>query len=558
MRIKIKHTIKNIISDIVQYFFNIKFLRSFIPINFWEITGRINHLHRLFRKVKLTKIKFNKQLKGKKILFLRMRHVPRHLALEVVLSLKLNSMNNNCVFAFCSPILPICNGWDIRDLTPRKTCEYCFNNNLYFSEKFPFKAIFLEDYVRKEEIEFIINKYNDLKIEDLKSFSVCNYDLGDELYLSLAKFLFRGTVPETPTNLKYARDFAISGEIIVTGLLRIIKKERPEIVILNSGHIFWYGIAYKILKKLKIKTISYDETNIAVTKLTWTFDDTNPCVDYNWTNHWEIEKEKEMSKNEAEMIDELIKTRKKYFLYKKDSDTIPLKQLFDISKYQIKIALFTNVLWDATVVGKNPIFESMIDWILHTINLLKKNKEACLIIRVHPAEAGVYGMISNERVRHELQIRNIECNENILLIDAEEKVNSYDIIENSDVILSYASNIGLEAVLESKPVIVVGSPHYKNRGFTIDPKSIEEYDSILKKILKGEIPVQSKIKLAKKYAKLAFIDTQFEVNIFYDHHPHLVNKLSFNNFKELEDNKQICRITELILRANSIGYFLTQ
>ncbi|MFA7289117.1 MAG: hypothetical protein WC055_09575 [Melioribacteraceae bacterium] len=486
-----------------------------------------------------------------------MRHVPRHLTLEVSLAVKLVSKGNKCVFVSCSSILPICNAWDIRDLNTRETCNYCSNNNVYFSENFPFNMIFLGNYVTSMEVDSIKNKYNNLKIDDLKSFRVNDIDLGDELYLSLAKFLFRGNVPETPINLKYARDFAISGEIIVTGLLRVFEKEKPEVVILNSGHIFWFGIAYKILKKFNIKTVSYDETNIAVTKLTWTFDDTNPCVDYNWTNHWEREKEKKLETKEFEKINELIETRKKYFLYQQNTDTIPLLQRCDISRYNTKVALFTNVLWDATVVGKNPIFESMMDWISHTIDIFNGNHDLCLVIRVHPAEAGVYGMISKERVRLELQNRGIVFRENIFFVDAEENVNSYDIIDKCDVVLSYASNIGLEAVLDGKPVIVVGAPHYKNRGFTLDPKSISEYDTLLEKVLKGDTLILPKVELARKYAKLAFIDTQIDLKIFKDKHPHKINNININSFADISDElKTVSLICDWITKTDLSGYYI--
>lgn len=560
MKRKFLIKIKTKIDCFIQLLFKIKLFRRTLPMVFWERMSRINGLHRLFVNKRLNKIDINKQANGKKILFLRMRHVPRHLALEVALATKLTFEGNECLFVGCSPILPICNAWDIRDINPQKTCNFCSNNNIYFSEKFPFNMLFLKDQISNDEIERIKNKYQTLQIDDLKSFRINDIDINmdDELYLSLAKFLFRGNVPKNQKNLQYARDFAVAAEIIAKGLLRIFEKEEPDIVVLNAGHIFWYGIAYKILNKLKIKTVSYDETNIAVTKLTWIFDDTNPCVDYNWTNHWEKRKNIDLSNNDIELIDNFIEKRKKYFLYQENTNTIPLLKKYDIKNYKIKVALFTNVLWDATVVGKNPIFNSMIDWISYTISVFNKNSDACLIIRVHPAEAGIYGMVSHERVKDELYYRGVSLNENIIFIDAEENVNSYDVLNESEFVLAYASNIGLEAVLEGKPVIVLGSPHYKNKGFTFDPSSIAEYQELLKKVLSGEKLLKPNTYLAKKYVKLAFLDTQVELNIFSDNHPHMVSSLNLTSFDKYEEFDDFSLFTKWIKNSGQSGFFLKE
>ena len=46
----------------------------------------------------------------------------------------------------------------------------------------------------------------------------------------------------------------------------------------------------------------------------------------------------------------------------------------------------TNVIWDAQIDYPKQFFNSVLDWIFHTIKFFKKNQQIQLVIRIHPAE----------------------------------------------------------------------------------------------------------------------------------------------------------------------------
>lgn len=87
-----------------------------------------------------------------------------------------------------------------------------------------------------------------------------------------------------------------------------------------------------------------------------------------------------------------------------------------------------------------------------------------LYIKEHPAAIGGHSL---SRLR-EL----IKYNKNIRLIHPGH--NSYDIIKDSDCVITINSKVGVEALIQGKPVVVLGRTFYRGKGVTVDVKNIEE------------------------------------------------------------------------------------
>lgn len=501
------------------------------------------------------KIKNNNPIKIGEVLFLRMRFVPRFYSLEIVLANSFRKFGFESKFLACNSKLNICSGWDYRNeviQNQKNICNICEFNNLEISKLLDYPVSFLSEYISTERSKEIEKSVTLGKIDDLKDLWIEGIYLKDELYLTVAKFLFKGQLNEA--DYDYCNRFYKSATILVVGFIEYFKKNNVDIVVMNCGHIFWYGIAYKILSSLNKKIITYDETNIGVTNLTWTFDASNPCVDYNWNNEWDSFKETELADFEVIQINHLLQTRKEYFLYERVNTMVN----FDDSKskkYGLTISLFTNVLWDSTVVGKNSVYENgLVDWVKHTIEIIEKYPDVRLIIRIHPAEKVVYGMRSRENVIEELLKWKTDYKENIIFIESESKINSYEIVKKSDVILVYATNLGLEAVFENKLVVTSGPAHFRNKGFTIDPNTPLEFENILNSICEHKFHFVPNIDLAKKYAFLAFIKTQNNLNLFKDENPHTVTDFEC---KFLSDKTESVEFDNLInWMINGSGYYL--
>jgi hypothetical protein len=144
------------------------------------------------------------------------------------------------------------------------------------------------------------------------------------------------------------------------------------------------------------------------------------------------------------------------------------------------VLLAANVLGDSLTLGRNIFAESMSEWITKTVQYFAKRSDVQLVVRIHPGEKIVPQAKSMGTVVREALP---EIPSHLHLIGALDPVNTYDLIEVADVGLAYTTTVGVETAMNGIPVISCGDTHYRGRGFTIDPKSWDEYFSTLETVL---------------------------------------------------------------------------
>jgi hypothetical protein len=138
------------------------------------------------------------------------------------------------------------------------------------------------------------------------------------------------------------------------------------------------------------------------------------------------------------------------------------------------------------------------------VTFFAEREDVQLVIRVHPGELLTHGTSMVDVVRAAL---GGEIPPQIHLVGPEEKVNTYDITDITDLGLVYTTTVGLEMALRGIPVVVAGQTHYRNRGFTQDPASWDAYFEILNALLadlESARLTQEQVELAWRYAYLFF------------------------------------------------------
>jgi hypothetical protein len=145
------------------------------------------------------------------------------------------------------------------------------------------------------------------------------------------------------------------------------------------------------------------------------------------------------------------------------------------------VLLATNVIGDSLTLGRQVFSDSMTDWLEQTVRYFATHPEVQLVARIHPGELITKGPSVADVVYKALP----SIPENIHLVPADAKINTYDIVEIADLGLVYTTTVGMEMAMSGVPVIVVGNTHYRGKGFTLDPKSWEAYFEMLNDMLKA-------------------------------------------------------------------------
>jgi len=167
----------------------------------------------------------------------------------------------------------------------------------------------------------------------------------------------------------------------------------------------------------------------------------------------------------------------------------------DINTDNPTVGLFSNLLWDSSLIGTDLLFEDPFEWVNETIEFCAA-EGVTLVVKPHPAESHVG---TNEPIEAAIRDHFDSLPDNVVLLSADTDVDPYRLANQLDAGIVYNSTLGLEMAYDSIPVIVAGETHYRDCGFTFDPDTRDEYFSILGNC--DELTVTPDMKdRAKRYA----------------------------------------------------------
>jgi hypothetical protein len=121
-------------------------------------------------------------------------------------------------------------------------------------------------------------------------------------------------------------------------------------------------------------------------------------------------------------------------------------------------------------------------------------------------------------------------------------------MEAADVGLVFTSTVGLELALHDVPVIVAGQTHYRNKGFTVDVSSPDEFVAALDAAVADPSTAAPARDLARRYAYLFFFRAPIDASYVEEHVPGLA-RITVGDLDELVPGRhpEVDRICDEIL-----------
>ena len=194
---------------------------------------------------------------------------------------------------------------------------------------------------------------------------------------------------------------------------------------------------------------------------------------------------------------------------------------------------------DSPHVSGKLIFRDYYDHLDETLRYIKeKNLNNILwIVRPHPA----HFLFDEIEIFNDL-IKKYECN---YITECPKGINTNDLIEIFDHVITTRGSVGIEFAVHGKIPILGGIAPYSNLGFTKDPKNKKDYFNILKNINKLKNLNKSQVMEAKKV--MYIMD-----NALYR------NSLKSGNFLNTDkaDKKYQENLSKGIIPINQIDYII--
>jgi Capsule polysaccharide biosynthesis protein len=299
--------------------------------------------------------------------------------------------------------------------------------------------------------------------------------------------------------------------------LSLMQDLKPDAVLIPNGTITELGAVYRAARQMNVRTITYEFNDQR--EQVWIAQD-DEVMRQDTDLLWNARGGNKLSKDERALIDELESARMGGRAFGKSARKWQdveakggekLREELKLDKQRPIVLLATNVLGDSLTLGRNIFARSMADWIEKTVQFFATRPEARaepgrsvqLVIRIHPGERLMRGTSMSEVVKGALA----DIPENIHLIGPMEKINTYDLMEITDLGLVYTTTTGLEMAMNGIPVIVSGQTHYRKRGFTFDPVSWDEYFAMIDRLVENKMTLTAKqVETAWEYAYRFFFE----------------------------------------------------
>lgn len=365
-------------------------------------------------------------------------------------------------------------------------CHECWSGYRYIESKTGVETVRMNEMLADNDS---LLAREEIVIKNLRDVSQCSGYVFDAIPLgvmarkSVLRYFLVGSLPDTAETMEIFHRFLLSGVRYSIGFSKLMD-ERKDIkyVILNNGTLLFEAIAAEHCRRRSVPFMTY-ETFIGNNSIIYRKN--GQVMEFNWEREYSAFcREKVALGTLRKDVDDFFEGLKRgtgmYALLNRDHDETKMK---GIIRYA---TLFTNLNYDTAVLDRNHIFRNMEEWIFNVIDFWRNSvRDITLVIRIHPGELKLV-TASREFLGDRIR-KAIGDSENIIVFDAGDKINSYELINGMEYGLIYSSTIGLEIAHAGKPCVVAGLPWFRNKPFVLFPQTRVEYFSQLEEINGGKI-----------------------------------------------------------------------
>jgi hypothetical protein len=293
--------------------------------------------------------------------------------------------------------------------------------------------------------------------------------------------------------------------------LKWMQTHKPDVVLIPNGLILEMGIVFRVARHLNIPAVTFEFNDQR--EQIWLAQNTSIMrqdTDYLVEARCSLPMTDEMYERLADLENARRGARvwgksKRLWQYVSAQGAEQTRKTLGFDERPV-VLLAANVLGDSLTLGRNIFAESMSEWITKTVQYFAKRTDVQLVVRIHPGEKIVPQAKSMGTVVREALP---EIPGHIHVIGALDNINTYDLIEIASLGLAYTTTVGVETAMNGIPVISCGDTHYRDRGFSIDPNTWDEYFSTLENVL-ADLPAhrltEEQIAKAWNYAYRFFFE----------------------------------------------------
>jgi hypothetical protein len=276
---------------------------------------------------------------------------------------------------------------------------------------------------------------------------------------------------DEPTRFLY-REYISSANGVANEFSALLERTAPQAVILFNGQFFPEATARWVSSQCGIRTITH-EVGLQPFSAFFT---TGEATAY----PLHVPDSFELNRSQEDRLDAYLSQRIKgqfsmagvrFWPDMKGLDSAFLQQA---AAFKQIVPVFTNVIFDTSQPHSNFVFPHMFAWLDLVLTIVHDHPETLFVIRAHPDESRP-GKASQESVSQWVSQNNAASLPNLIFVDSDQSLSSYELIQRSKFVMVYNSTIGLEASIMGIPVLCAGRARFTQLPTVFFPASSQEY-----------------------------------------------------------------------------------
>jgi hypothetical protein len=421
-----------------------------------------------------------------------------HFAYESTIAKGCQVRNATVEYIICEGLLPECDmHWDSKSDHPRafNLCQHCREQSKLSLSAVDLPYKWLGELVSHAELEHTFAWAQSLPPSELSQSSFMGYPLGDWVLATVISY-FRQYPPDM-TNWRVVnvyRGFLFSAAILTIGLRHYLETNTVDAALLFNGRQSLTRVALEIFRSLGIGVLTHERPEFQRGHLN--LRPNAHCLSISpFSDFWRKWGQVPLTRSSLETalkwsIDRRYGRNLGWHAFNAPfASNVSVREKLNLSKNKRLIALFTSSVDEiAGDPGWQGPYESQDLWVRDVVDWARGRNDIELVIRVHPNLSGNFGIgTATAELSFYKELKSI-LPDNVRLVMPDDFLNSYALIDEADIGLTFGSTIGIEMAMLGKPVVLGSRAFYEDvkHFLTIDSK--QSLPEILEKSLRPFSP----------------------------------------------------------------------
>lgn len=298
--------------------------------------------------------------------------------------------------------------------------------------------------------------------------------LGSFVLPSIRWALRRHSLPDDEPTRYLMRQYILSAYQVATEFARLLEALRPQTAVIFNAALYPEAAARWAARQMGVRSVAHE---VGFQQYSTFFTEGEPTA-YPLNIPQEFELNDEQNARLEAYLEKRFQGRFTMAGIQFWPEMRGLDEAFLQKANQFKqiVPVFTNVVYDTSQVHANVIFSNMFAWLDAVLEIIRAHPETLFVIRAHPDEmrAGTR-KLSNESVSQWVQDNGVDRMPNVVFIDPQEFISSYELVQRAKFVMVYNSSIGMEAALMGAPVLCGGKARYTQYPIVYFPQSAADF-----------------------------------------------------------------------------------